>query len=195
LGKQDESVFVILGVYQGKLYQVDMRRMSAFQSYKVVFDEITSLYDEYNIAFGLIDMSGVGEGIVDLLPNELPVHGEFLTNEMKQEMVDEFMKLGEGQEDGDNFDPKIFLWKDYDLKQQFYEWEAKKLRSGKTRFHHPDGSHDDIVIACLLAAKAYVDENTSGDYGGTNYSGAQNRTVPQSASSLGFLTHGNPFKR
>jgi len=195
LGKQDESVFIILGVHQGKLYQVDMRRMSAFQSYKLVFDEIISLFDEYNVVNGIIDMSGVGEGIVDLLPIGLPVSGEFLTNEMKQDMVDEFLKLGEGDAEDDTFDTKIFLWKDYDLKQQFYEWEAKKLKSGKTRYHHPDGSHDDIVIACLLAAKAYVDENTIGDYGGATYTSAGKSAVIEPTTSLNFLTHANPFTK
>ena len=81
IGKQDESVFVILGWSGNMLYQVDMKRLSAFKSYKLVFDEITDLYDEYNIANGLVDMTGVGEGIIDLLPQNVPVEGVFLSNE------------------------------------------------------------------------------------------------------------------
>ncbi|MHA1136526.1 MAG: hypothetical protein ACTSSE_08570 [Candidatus Thorarchaeota archaeon] len=194
IGKQDETVFVILGWSGNKLYQVDLRRLSAFKSYKLVFDEIIDLYDEYNIANGLVDMTGVGEGIIDMLPQTVPVEGVFLSNEEKQEIVDEFMKLGEGDVDV-GFDPKVEFWKDYDLRQQFYEWEAKKLKSGKTRYHHPKGSNDDIVIAALLACKAYVDENEVVDYG----SGSSVQNVRQGLSVLNnndpnnVLRHGNPY--
>jgi len=166
IAKQDESVFVILGLnpIDNKLYQVDMKRLSAFRSYNLVFNEIVDLCDEYPITYGIVDMTGVGEGIVDLLPEHLPIDGVFQSNEEKEDMVDEFMKLGEGEAE-EGFDPKVFLWNDYDLKQQFYEWEAKKLKSGKTRYHHPDGSHDDIVMAVLAACKAYTNDSESVDYG------------------------------
>ena len=132
IGKQDESVFVILGLHDGKLYMVDMKRLSAFKSYKMVFETIIDLYDEYDITYGLIDMTGVGEGIVDMLPDGLAVDGIFQSNEAKQEMVDEFLKIAEGEEKEDDFEPNVLLWKDYDLRQQFYEYEAKKLNR-KTR--------------------------------------------------------------
>ena len=139
-------------------------------------------------------MTGVGEGVIDMLPQSIPVEGVFLSNEEKQEIVDEFMKLGEGDVDV-GFDPKVQFWKDYDLRQQFYEWEAKKLKSGKTRYHHPKGSNDDIVIAALLACKAYVDENETVDYGSS--SGVEN--VRQALSVLNnndpssVLRRGNPY--
>ena len=194
IAKHDESVFAILGhnPVDNKLYMVELVRKSAFQSYKVVFDIVVDLCDDYNIVYGLIDMTGVGEGIVDLLPDSLPVEGVFQSNEEKQEMVDEFMKLGEGDVD-EGFDPKIFLWNDYDLKQQFYEWEAKKLKSGKYRYHHPDGGHDDIVMAVLAAAKAYVDDNVAVDYGSSK--GSNLRSTPSvlgEHDALKILNTGKP---
>lgn len=196
IGKQDESVFVILGWDGKKLYQVDLRRMSAFETYKSVHEEVVSLYDEYNIANGLIDATRE-ESFVDMLPDGLNVEGIFLSSEEKQGIVEEFLKLGEGNVEV-GYDPQVFLWKDYDLRQQFYEWEAKKLKSGKTRYHHPKGSNDDIVIAVLLACKAYIDENDVVDYG-TGQS-ISPRTVAGSLSVLSdnnpasVLRHDNPFK-
>lgn len=197
IGKQDETVFVILGVREGVLYMVDLRRLSAFDSYKLVMDEIVSLCDEYSLNYGLIDSTAVGEGIVDLIPDGLPLDGEFQSNEAKQDMVDEFMKLGEGDAI-EGFDPKVFLWKDYDLRQQFYEWEAKRLKSGKIRFHHPDRGHDDIVMAVLAACKAYIDDHDIADYGGAiASSGVDLRPtarVVAGESPLGILKHDNPYR-
>lgn len=199
LGKQDESVFVILGEHDGKLYMVEMKRLSAFKSYKSVIEIIVDLYDEYNIAYGLIDMTGVGEGIVDMLPDNLDLDGIFQSNEAKQEMVDEFLKMAEGDNKDDKSEPKIFLWKDYDLRQQFYEYEAKKLRSGKIRYHHPEGKHDDIVMSILAAVKAYVDDSITADYGNIS----SNATVSQrgagilqerNSGSLNILNAKNPFR-
>jgi len=200
IAKQDESVFVILGhnPADNKLYQVDMKRMSAFRSYKLVFNEIIDLCDEYRIAYGLIDMTGVGEGIVDMLPPDLPLDGVFQSNEEKEAMVEEFIKLGEGEAE-EGFDPQIQLWKDYDLKQQFYEWEAKKLKSGKTRYHHPTGGHDDIVMAVLAACKAFKDDTDIVDYGdGVSARAADYRRasdVLASRNPLKILNTENPLDR
>lgn len=201
IAKQDESVFIILGLnpVDKKLYQVDMKRMSAFRSYKVVMDEIIDLCDDYSISYGLIDMTGVGEGIVDLIPTSLPIEGVFQSNEEKEEMVSSFMKLGEGEaKDGISFEPKVFLWNDYDLKQQFYEWEAKKLKSGKIRYHHPDGGHDDIVMATLCACKAFLDDSDTLDYGASASKNiSDNRGVPHVIASnnpLKILNKNRPFQ-
>jgi len=195
IGKQDESVFVILGWDGKKLYQVDMRRLSSFASYKSVHEEIVSLYDEYNIANGLIDATRE-ESLVDMLPDNLNVEGIFLSSEEKQGIVEEFLKLGEGNVEV-GYDPQVFLWKDYDLRQQFYEWEAKKLKSGKTRYHHPKGSNDDIVIATLLACKAYIDENDVVDYGTSaiTQNVRQGLSVLADNNPLSVLRHDNPFSR
>ena len=197
IGKQDETVFVILGVCEGVLYMVDLRRLSAFESYKLVMDEIISLCDEYPLNYGLIDSTAVGEGIVDLIPDGLPLDGEFQSNEAKQDMVDEFMVLGEGDA-VEGYDPQIFLWKDYDLRQQFYEWEFKKLKSGKVRYHHPDKGHDDIVMAVLAACKAYVDDHDIADYGGavtsTGVDLRPTARVVAGESPLRILKHDNPYR-
>lgn len=185
-GKQDETVFVVLGFDGKELYQADMRRLSAFENYKVVLDELNSLAEEWRLSYGIVDSTGVGEGLSDMIPTSLPIDGNFQSNEFKQEMVDEFMVLGEG-EDEKEIKPKIHLWKDYDLRQQFYEWEAKKLESGKIRYHHPKNGHDDIVIAVLNAVKAYVDDNLTLSYGGTN-------SVKKSSSVGGILSGNNPLK-
>lgn len=191
IAKQDETVFVILGLnpVDNKLYQVDMKRLSAFRSYSVVFNEVVDLCDDYNVSYGLIDMTGVGEGIIDLLPDNLPIDGVFQSNEEKEEMVDEFMKLGEGDVD-EGFDPSVFLWNEYDLKQQFYEWEAKKLKSRKTRYHHPKGGHDDIVMAVLAAVKAYRDDTEEVDYGSSTGTASRGNL----RSTLSVLSDNNPLK-
>jgi len=195
IGKQDESVFVILGLSSdGILYMVEMKRLSAFKSYKLVFETITDMYDDYNIAHGLVDMTGVGEGIVDMLPEKLNVDGIFQSNEAKQEMVDEFLKLGEGEIRGEEFETKIKLWKDYDLRQQFYEYEAKKLKSGKVRYHHQEGGHDDIVMATLCAVKAYIDDTTVSEYGSTGQMQRASASITDGQNPLRFLTTDNPYR-
>ena len=195
IGKQDESVFVVVGEYDGKVYQVDMKRLSAFKSYKSVIEVIVELCDEYPIRYGLIDMTGVGEGVVDMLPNGLPVEGMFQSSEAKQDMVDEFLKLGEGEMKDDEFEPNVFLWKDYDLRQQFYEWESKKLVSGKKRYHHPEGSHDDIVIAVLMATKAYADDHSIADYGGGTTSISRSSELNLGGHNpLKILNTDNPYR-
>lgn len=197
VAKQDESVLIVLG-WDGKmLWQIDMRRMSAFESYKELLDEIISVCEEYPITYGLIDATAVGEPLVDFIPDKLPVDGEFQSSEVKQTMVDEFMKLGEGEAEH-GYDPKIQLWLDYDLREQFYEWEAKELKSGKIRYHHPDRGHDDIVMAVLAACKAYADDHDIVDYGGSVVSGGVD--LRPTASALGdnnpssVLRHENPYR-
>ena len=169
IGKQDETVLSVLGAKDGELYEVDERRMSAFEKYPVVVAEIVALNDEWDFDFGLLELNNVGEAIYDFLPDGLNVDGRFNTNEEKQDLVDEFTKLGEGGVD-EGYKPKVHLWEDYDSRQQFYEWEAIKLKSGKIRYHHPVGQHDDIVIAKLLAVKAFVENNEVVDYGGSSES-------------------------
>lgn len=197
VAKVDESVLVILGWDGTQLWQVDMRRMSAFESYKQLLEEIVSLCEEYPITYGLIDATAVGEPLVDFIPDNLPIDGEFQSSEAKQTMVDEFMKLGEGDA-LKGYDPKVQLWLDYDLRQQFYEWERKNLKSGKVRYHHPTGGHDDIVMAVLAACKAYADDHDIVDYGTTIVSSGMN--LRPTASALGnnnpssVLRHENPYR-
>lgn len=199
IAKQDESVFVILGhnPVDNKLYMADMIRKSAFESYKLVFNEIIDLCDDYNPRFGYIDMTGVGEGIVDMLPTSLPVEGVFESNEKKQEMVDELLKMGEGEVE-QGYDPQLFLWKDYDLRQQFFEWESKTLKTKKKRYHHPTGGHDDIVMAVLAAVQAYKDCSDVTDYGNGTTSVNEMRRTPSVLSAnnpLKILNRPNPFDR
>jgi hypothetical protein len=199
IGKQDESVFTIFGLYQGKLYMVEMKRLSAFKSYKTVIETIIDLYDEYNISYGLIDMTGVGEGIVDMLPDNLKVDGIFQSSEAKQEMIDEFLKLAEGDTNTEDIEPKIFLWKDYDLRQQFYEYEAQKLRSGKIRYHHPSGKHDDIVMSILCGVKAFIDDSIISNYGGTQQQSGNSKrgsfgALQENRNPSNVLRGNNPYK-
>jgi len=162
IGKQDETVLTVFGAKEDGLEQVELRRLSAFESYKTVVEEITELCDEWDISLGLLDTTGVGEGVADLVPDHLPIEGVFLDSKAKQELVDLFLITAEKCLD-QSF--HLRLWKDYDLRQQFYEWESIPLKSGKKRYHHPKGGHDDIVISVLLAIQAFVNDSEVVNYG------------------------------
>lgn len=160
---EDETVCAVIkqvlqddGIH---FYQSDLGRWDTSDYDEIMADMAENYFEVYNPENALGDKTGVGEGVMDMFPDSFGLDAQDLNNDDKTELADMFCLLLEQQ--------KVHLWDDYTERSQFERWERVRLASGKERYHHPTGEHDDIVIAVLLALKAAVEGSASVEYEAT----------------------------
>jgi len=135
------------------------RQVVAFQRYNNVnYDEqienIISLSKKYNNANILIDSTGVGDPVYDLLKKENANVKPFkFTNPSKENLIRGLMIALE--------EKSISYPHIETLISELESFEYKIGNTGIMRFGAPDGEHDDCVIGLALAVKA-IEEYNSG---------------------------------
>jgi hypothetical protein len=159
--REDETVcFIFRKVKVEEIvhyYQVALGRWLG-EDYDDVLQEMLDDYLEpYSPDNILGDKQGVGDGVIDFFPDSVAVEAQNLNNEDKDEMRDAFVV---GLEKG-----RIHLWDDFQVRNQFEQWERTRTPSGKIRYHHPKGGSDDITIAGILAFVAGEEAEEEVDYG------------------------------
>lgn len=104
-------------------------------------------FNEVHIVYH--DKTGVGDAIDDQLAyTDLPVQGVVFTNKNKAEMVAKLITT---------FEQKLMFipnWPTMISELDFYE--VKTSSSGLMSYSAPDGKHDDIVSALMLAHAAWI---------------------------------------
>jgi hypothetical protein len=137
----------------------DTRQIVYMERYnQVPYDEqinkIISLSKRYNNANILIDSTGVGDPVFDILKKQgVNVKPYKFTNPSKENLVRGLMIALENKEISY---PKIDV-----LIDELEMFEYTLGATGVMRYNAPEGEHDDTVIALALAIKA-VEENHSG---------------------------------
>ncbi len=135
------------------------RQVVYFERYNnVTYDEqiekIISLSKKYNNANILIDSTGVGDPVFDILKKKGANVKPFkFTNPSKENLIRNLMIAMENLEVKY---PEIDV-----LLNELEVFEYKLGSSGVFRYEAPDGEHDDCVIALALAVKA-IEENYTG---------------------------------
>lgn len=124
---------------------------------QVPYDEqitrITNLSKRYNNANILVDSTGVGDPVYDLLKNRGANIKPFkFTNPSKENLIRNLVIALENRE---ITYPKIDVLID---ELEIYEYTLGA--TGIMRYSAPDGEHDDCVIALALAVKAVQENNT-----------------------------------
>ena len=135
-----EAIPRVVGFFrcQGMQYKQSVRFLQAFCSkFK---DVVTVLHDR----------TGVGEAVDEMLSDTtIPYEGLVFTNDRKSELVTKLM-IGVEQ--------KYILMPQWpSATDEFESYEVTTTKTGRLRYAAPEGEHDDIVTAYLLAWEAASD--------------------------------------
>jgi len=112
--------------------------------------ELARLYEQHSPDSILVDETGLGAGVVEMLENEIGqrvVEGVKFTIDRKQSMYNGLKSALESDEITLSHHPRLAR----ELKKLTYSLTA----SGKTKIKHPDNGHDDHPDALALAADGY----------------------------------------
>jgi hypothetical protein len=120
--------------------------------------ELSRLHDRHSPGAILVDETGLGAGVVEMLENEVgraAVDGVKFTIDRKQSMYNGLKSALESDEVGLVQHPRLSR----ELKKLTYSLTA----SGKTKITHPDDGHDDHPDALALAVSAFRGGAAVGD--------------------------------
>ena len=112
--------------------------------------QLSRLYDQHNPDSILVDETGLGAGVVEMLENEIGqrvVEGVKFTIDRKQSIYNGLKQALEAGEITLTHHPRLAR----ELKKLTYSLTA----GGKTKITHPDNGHDDHPDALALAADGY----------------------------------------
>jgi len=120
--------------------------------------ELSRLHERHSPGAILVDETGLGAGVVEMLENEVgrsAVEGVKFTIDRKQSMYNGLKSALESDEVGLVQHPRLSR----ELKKLTYSLTA----SGKTKITHPDDGHDDHPDALALAVDGFSGRSSSGD--------------------------------
>ncbi|MCW4010626.1 MAG: terminase family protein [Candidatus Bathyarchaeota archaeon] len=156
LGKhQDYSVAATIKAENGKLQLIHMHRFPLETPYASVIGYIKTLTDRWQTIHKiLVDSSGVGDYITEDMQNAglTNTEGVKFTVESKQEMAQHLKQAMTEKRLNIPYDPQLIA----ELNIEQYEL----TKDGKTKFNHPQGTHDDRFWALAMAAYATRTEPT-----------------------------------
>jgi len=112
--------------------------------------ELSRLYERHSPSTILVDETGLGAGVVEMLETEIgrsAVEGVKFTIDRKQSMYNGLKSALESGDVGLIHHPRLSR----ELKELTYSLTA----SGKTKISHPDGAHDDHPDALALAVDGF----------------------------------------
>jgi len=135
----------------------DTRHIVAWDRYNNVpyddqIERIVSLSKKYNNANILLDSTGVGDPVFDLLRNRVNIKPYKFTNLSKENLIKGLVIALENKE--------ITYPNIETLIDELSIFEYQQSETGIMRYNAPDGEHDDCVIALALTIKALNESNT-----------------------------------
>jgi hypothetical protein len=119
---------------------------------------LVDLYERHSPDSILVDETGLGAGVVEMLEDEVSRHaveGVKFTLDRKQSLYNNLKSALEGGDLTLDHHPRLVR----ELKRLTYSL----TRGGKTKISHPDNGHDDHPDALALAADGYRGHTRSGD--------------------------------
>lgn len=157
LGKhQDYSVLVVVMIKDELARLVHVHRFPLKTPYASVIGYVKTLVDRWKtIHKVLVDMSGVGDYIVEDMVNAgiKETEGVKFTQETKQELASYLKQV---MVQGKVHLPYVpaMTPRHVDLTAELNIERFELTKSGKIKFSHPQGTHDDVFWATALAAYA-----------------------------------------
>lgn len=158
LGKlQDCSVFVAVKKERQTLQLIFLREFPLETPYSHVIGFMVRGNEKFRFRKILVDKSGVGEVVAEEIANQglMNAEGQSFTVQSKGEMLGYLkVKMQQG-----------LLKMPYDrrLCEQINEQRYEYTKSGKLKFWHPTGSHDDQLWALALACFAAKETESPGE--------------------------------
>jgi len=119
---------------------------------------LVQLYEDHGADRVLIDETGLGAGVVEMLESEIgarAVEGVKFTLDRKQSLYNGLKSALEQGELTVQYHPRLAR----ELKKLTYSLTS----GGKTKISHPDGGHDDHPDMLALAADGYQSRSQAGD--------------------------------
>jgi len=155
LGKyRDHSVVTVVEAKDNVLKLVHMHRFPLRTSYAAVIGYIKTLRDRWLLNKVLVDMTGVGDYIVEDMKNAgIPgVEGVKFTLETKMKIATHLKEL--------MVEGRLKIPYDPDLIAELNIERFELTKDGKIKFSHPEGTHDDgfwsLALACYASRQPYV---------------------------------------
>ena len=145
---------------------VYIRQFDLRTKYKAVTGWIKMLYEKFPITYGCVDQTGVGEGVMEDLSDEVEdgvIEGIWLSAPKKQEVLMYLYTKMEQQRIPIPF--KRELISQLNEQQYYYGTSKQKVvaeERGVMLFGHPEGRHDDQLWALAMAAFATRGQPSSG---------------------------------
>ena len=116
-------------------------------SYSEIVRKVVDTCKHYNVTELLCEVNGVGDPVYEQIKKEYPrATPLFQTNQTKENTIRRL--IGDIQDQALEL-PSYNLMPEFIQELEIYEYEI--LASGKIRYTHPNGMHDDIVDALAMA--------------------------------------------
>ena len=112
--------------------------------YPLLEQRIVSLYHRWHLKSLIVEVNGVGKGVVDHLRAEGLTIVPFLTNNASKQAVIQNLQLAFERDE-------IRILNDPILKNELLNFEEKRTASGAYTYSAPGGQHDDCVMALAMA--------------------------------------------
>jgi hypothetical protein len=144
----DYTVIVVLDTSTSSVVYLD--RFTEID-YSMQVSRLKAAYSRFKPDVIMAESNSIGGPLTEQLAREgLPVRPINTSNATKQTWVDALaLAFEEGQ---------IAIPDDPILRDELMSFEATRLPSGLTRYAAPEGKHDDMVMALLLAWQAKLDD-------------------------------------
>ncbi|MEM3577593.1 MAG: terminase family protein [Candidatus Bathyarchaeia archaeon] len=154
LGKhQDHSALAIVQIEESSIRLIHMHRFPLRTPYASVIGYVKTICDRWQtIRKVLVDMTGVGEYIVEDMVNAgiTQTEGVKFTQETKEKMA-QWLKQCMTEK-------RLKIPYDSELITELNVERFELTKDGKTKFNHPEGTHDDRFWSLALAT--YATRNT-----------------------------------
>ena len=160
----DESVYVSID-NEGNVFHIEHKKEAPLTDAMGRIRELDSYYDYQKI---MVDATGLGEGVVDQVKEDLgrKVEGFKFTNEKKQSLYNTLKNKLQSNELTLQYIPGKNDRPGNKLVNQCLELEYSYTSTGKVRIEHPPSGHDDYSDAFALAVWAESRKNLArGDSG------------------------------
>jgi hypothetical protein len=123
--------------------------------YSYISDRVVSVSKKYNNALIVMDATGIGDALIELIQGRADLLPIKFTNSVKQNLIYSLALAIENQE--------ITLPNIPEMVQEIQNYSLKILSSGLISYNAPEGQHDDIVISIALAVSRLKEETVNID--------------------------------
>jgi phage FluMu gp28-like protein len=146
--KQDYTIVVLVEKVKGIIKLRKVKRFPLGTEYQTILDYLKKLEKKFSIRGLYIDQTGVGEVFVENAKKQglLNVNGMILSQPTKQNLMTNLKQGFQQKQVGIPFDR--------DLINELNAETAELTETGKTKFGHRSGTHDDRLWALALAVYA-----------------------------------------
>ncbi|PYS54961.1 MAG: hypothetical protein DMF76_26460 [Acidobacteria bacterium] len=147
--KRDHSVVAVVEKREIQYYLIHMKQFALGTEYTQVLEYLTLVGEKFRTVHSYhIDRTGLGEVFDEFARKHglKNVMGIVLTMQTKQEVMTCLKQI--------TLDKRLHLPRDRELENEMNGEISEQTKTGKTKFYHRSGTHDDRLWALALAVYA-----------------------------------------